>query len=68
MNRIFERNGMAFELKDGEVTRTAPAVLHESLAEAAFHTGDGLLDATLQFHGHLGLPCSPPSPSRRLTA
>jgi hypothetical protein len=48
VNRIFERNGMAFELKDGEVTRMAPAVLHESLAEAKFSTGDAMLDALLE--------------------
>ena len=47
VNRIFERNGMAFELKDGEVTRMAPALLHESLAEATFHTGDAPLDELL---------------------
>lgn len=48
VNRIFERNGVAFNLRDGEVTRIAPAVLHESLAEAAFHTGDGVLDELLE--------------------
>ena len=48
INRVFERNGMAFELKDGEVSRVAPAVLHESLSEAAFHTGDGVLDELLE--------------------
>jgi hypothetical protein len=48
VNRMFERNGMAFELKHGEVTRIAPAVLHESLAEAVFHTGDGVLDGLLE--------------------
>jgi hypothetical protein len=48
VNRIFERNGMAFELKDGQVTRMAPAVLHESLAEAKFRTGDGALDGLLE--------------------
>lgn len=52
VNRIFERNGMAFELKDGEITRLAPAVLHESLAAAAFHTGDGLLDELLEAARH----------------
>ncbi len=48
INRMFERNGMAFELKNGEVTRIAPAVLHESLAEAVFHTGDDVLDGLLE--------------------
>ena len=52
VNRIFERNGMAFELKDGEVTRIASAVFHESLAEAAFYTGDALLDELLEAARH----------------
>jgi len=52
VNRIFERNGMALELRDGEVTRLAPAVLHESLAEAVFHTGDRVLDELLEVARH----------------
>ncbi len=52
VNRIFERNGMAFELRDGEVTRMAPAVLHESLGEATFHTGDSHLDELLEAARH----------------
>ncbi len=44
VNRIFERNGIAYELKDGEIIRFASAVLHESLAAAAFRTGDIVLD------------------------
>ena len=48
VNRIFERNGIAFELKDGEVTRIAPAILHESLGEAIFDTGDDALDDLLE--------------------
>src|SRR6266567_3787974 len=48
VNRIFERNGMAFDFKDGEITRIASAMLHESLAEAAFHTGDIVLDELLE--------------------
>lgn len=55
VNRIFERNGMAFELKDGEITRLAPVVLHESLAEAAFHTGDASLDELLEAARHKSL-------------
>jgi hypothetical protein len=51
-NRIFERNGMAFELRDGEVTRMAPAVLHESLAAAVFHSGDATLDELLEAGRH----------------
>lgn len=52
VNRIFERNGVAFELKDGEVTRMAPALLHESLAEATFNTGDAPLDELLEAARH----------------
>ncbi len=52
VNRIFERNGMAFEFKAGEVTRIAPAMLHESLAETAFHTGDAPLDELLEAARH----------------
>lgn len=52
VDRLFERNGMAFELRQGEVTRIAPAVLHESLAEAVFHTGDGVLDELLEVARH----------------
>jgi len=48
INRMFERNGMAFDLTNGEVTRIAPAVLHESLAESVFHTGDDVLDGLLE--------------------
>lgn len=47
VNRAFERNGIAFELRDGMVTRLAPAVLDESLALAHFHSGDATLDALL---------------------
>lgn len=43
---------MAFEFKAGEVTRIAPAMLHESLAEAAFHTGDAPLDELLEAARH----------------
>lgn len=48
VNRIFERNGVAFELKHGEVVRLAPAVLHEALAQTVFRTGDQLLDGLLE--------------------
>lgn len=48
LNRMFERNGMAFELKDGEVMRIAPAVLHEDLAVSVFRTGDATLDELLE--------------------
>ncbi len=48
INRLFERNGLAFELKDGEVTRVAPAVLHEALEQTIFKTGDAALDRLLE--------------------
>ncbi|MGF6666309.1 hypothetical protein QF000_008042 [Paraburkholderia atlantica] len=48
VNRIFERNGLAFELQHGEVVRLAPAVLHEALARATFRTGDQALDGLLE--------------------
>jgi hypothetical protein len=49
VNRMFERNGMAFELSHGEVTRIAPAVLHEELAVSVFNnTGDITLDGLLE--------------------
>ena len=48
VNRIFERNGIAFELKHGEVIRIAPTGLQEALAQTAFHTGDNALDEMLE--------------------
>jgi len=48
VNRIFERNGMAFKLEHGEIIRIAPAILHESLAQTVFKTGDDQLDKLLE--------------------
>jgi hypothetical protein len=48
INRFFERNGLAFELKQGEVTRLAPTGLHEILAAQVFGTGDSELDRLLE--------------------
>jgi hypothetical protein len=48
VNLLFQRNGLAFELKDGEVKRIAPAVLHEALDQGVFHTGDNELDRLLE--------------------
>jgi hypothetical protein len=48
INRFFERNGLAFELKQGEVTRLAPTGLHEILAVQVFRTGDAELDRLLE--------------------
>ena len=47
VNRIFERNGVAFELKQGEVIRIAPTGLQEALSQTVFKTGDRLLDELL---------------------
>jgi hypothetical protein len=49
VNRIFVRNGIAYELEDrGEVTRIAPEGLREPLAVAIFRTGDPALDDLLE--------------------
>ncbi|WP_454734296.1 AbiJ-NTD4 domain-containing protein [Cupriavidus pauculus] len=52
VNRIFERNGMAFELIDGEVERLAPAMLDESLSQALFLTEDATLNTLLEAARH----------------
>jgi hypothetical protein len=48
VNLLFQRNGLAFELKDGEVKRIAPAVLDEALEQSVFNTGDLELDRLLE--------------------
>ena len=49
INRVFSRNGLAFELKpDGHVERLGPPVLQESLTNAIFGTGDQILDKMLE--------------------
>ena len=48
VNRMFERNGMAFELREGAVVRLTPAILKETLASSAFRTGDSTLDELLE--------------------
>lgn len=49
INRIFSRNGLAFQLTEsGRVERLAPAALREALATAAFRTGDHNLDILLE--------------------
>jgi hypothetical protein len=48
INRVFSRNGLAFELKpDGHIERLGPPVLRESLTNAIFVTGDLILDKML---------------------
>jgi AbiJ N-terminal domain 4 len=49
INRVFERNGIAFELTEtGQIERIAPEGLREALAQAVFHTGDDILDELLE--------------------
>lgn len=48
INRVFARHGMAFELKQGEITRMAPTGLQEALAQTVFQTGDSELDRLLE--------------------
>jgi hypothetical protein len=49
INRIFARNGIAFELNgEGTIERLAPAGIRESLNSAQFRTGDNDLDALLE--------------------
>jgi hypothetical protein len=45
VNRIFSRNGIAYELeKDGSIIRIAPPVLSEEITSFKFDTGDDELD------------------------
>ena len=48
VNRIFERNGVAFALVEGEVTRLAPALIDDLLAQTIFRTGDADLDTRVR--------------------
>lgn len=49
VNRIFERNGLAYELKpDGQVRRVLPAVIGEALSRPYLRTGDSILDVMLE--------------------
>ncbi len=49
INRIFARNGIAFELRpSGIIERLAPPILHETLRSAVFRTGDSILDQLLE--------------------
>jgi hypothetical protein len=49
INRVFARNGMAYELQDnGQIIRLAPEVLREALQMAVFRTGDNELDSLLE--------------------
>jgi AbiJ N-terminal domain 4 len=49
INLIFERNGVAYELREaGQIDRVAPEGLREPLSQAVFQTGDGTLDELLE--------------------
>jgi hypothetical protein len=49
INRIFSRNGIAFEFRNnGQITRLGPEVLRESLQTVTFKTGDPELDSLLE--------------------
>jgi AbiJ N-terminal domain 4 len=47
VNRLFERNGIAFQLHEGQVERLVPSILEEILLPTRFHTGDDVLDELL---------------------
>jgi hypothetical protein len=48
INRLFSRNGLAFNLKnDGKIERLAPPVFHETLTSIFYITGDSKLDSML---------------------
>jgi hypothetical protein len=49
INRIFSRNGLAYELQDnGQILRLVPEELRQALSAATFRTGDSDLDALLE--------------------
>ncbi len=49
INRIFSRNGLAYELSpNGHVVRLVPPVLRETMAGAPIQTGDAQLDRLLE--------------------
>jgi hypothetical protein len=52
VNRIFERNGIAFELNDGEVTRLTATTFHVPLSQAVFKTGDVEFNALMEDARH----------------
>lgn len=48
VNRIFSRNGVAFEMRStGRIVRVLPLVLGDELRQTAFNTGDRMLDIML---------------------
>lgn len=49
VNRLFARNGIAFELtSEGKAARLGPALLRDALADTQFHTGDAETDRLLE--------------------
>lgn len=49
INRIFSRNGIAYELQEnGQLIRLAPLVLYEDLIKSKFNTSDSTLNKMLQ--------------------
>ena len=48
VNRLFERNGIVYQLREGQVERLVPTVLQEVLLQPTFNTGDKTLDELLQ--------------------
>jgi len=52
VNRIFERNGIAYSLEAGEIIRIAPTFLQEALADTVFSTKDAALDEMLETARH----------------
>lgn len=48
INRLFERNGTAFIMRDGQIERTAPTVLQSVLTQQEYATGDPALNLLLQ--------------------
>lgn len=62
INRLFSRNGIAYELEEnGHIKRLAPTVLKDSLAVAVFRTGDRLLDELLETAREKFLQPKPPT-------
>lgn len=60
INRIFSRNGIAFELSErGAIIRLAPPGLREELASAEFQSGDKILDQLLREARHRYLSPDP---------
>ena len=47
VNRLFERNGIAFQLQAGQVERLVPSILEEILLPTQFNTGDQILNELL---------------------